>query len=139
VLVPELPRKTDPEPIGFGAPLLPLIASGGTVLVIFALLAVAAGGPNWVLAFAVVLMIVGFATCYGLIQRVGQRLDGAREDAVDAAAAASEPAARDLPLDNPSHPDVKRKEDIARAGHMRMRRGAGRTRDTARRGTSARL
>lgn len=94
-----------PEPMKTAPAIVPLIASGLTVLVIVALVAVASGGTTFVLEIALAVMVAGFAMCFWMIQHLSNRRDApdGGPDAVD------EPglSVHDLPRDNPARADIE--------------------------------
>lgn len=102
------PRGADPASAqSSSSAILPLIASGLTVLLIVFLLALAAQGATFALVLALVLMVTGFAACYWLIQAVSttsENPDAGRERGKQKLAERPpEPSIHDLPLDNPAH------------------------------------
>jgi hypothetical protein len=84
---------------------VPLIASGLTVLAIVVLVAVAAGGTSFVLEIALAVMVAGFAMCFWMIQHLDSRRDAERAGAD--AEETTKVSAHDLPLDNPARPDME--------------------------------
>lgn len=97
-----IPHRPDPPPTNATSAVLPLMASGGTVLLIVLLLALAAQGATFALGIALAVMVGGCAACYCMIQSVSSRQepDGTPADAV---AEHPELSAHDFPLGAPGH------------------------------------
>jgi hypothetical protein len=97
--------RSSPEPMKTTPAVVPLIASGLTVLVIVALVAVASGGTTFVLEIALAVMVAGFAMCFWMIQHLSTRRD-APDGGLDTADE-MEPSVHDLPRGNPTRPDIE--------------------------------
>ncbi len=93
------------EPMKTAPAVIPLIASGLTVLLIVALVAVASTGTKFLLEVALAVMVAGFATCFWTIQHLSTRRD-APEGGPDIPDEL-EPSVHDLPRDNPARPDIE--------------------------------
>jgi MFS superfamily sulfate permease-like transporter len=104
MIVPSHPRSS-PEPMKTVPTVVPLIASGCTVLIIVALVAVASGGTTFVLEIALAVMVAGFATCFWMISHLRTSRDvveGWSDNAEEL-----EPSVHDLPRGNPTRPDIE--------------------------------
>jgi hypothetical protein len=92
------------EPMDTVPAIVPLIASGLTVLIIIALVAVASGGTKFVLEIALAVMVAGFAACFWMIQHLSTRRDapdgGPDTDEL-------EMSVHDLPRDNPARAELE--------------------------------
>ena len=93
------------EPMKTVPAVVPLIASGTTVLIIVALVAVASAGTTFVLEIALAVMVAGFAMCFWMIQHLSNRRDApdGGPDATDE----PEPSVHDLPRDNPARAELE--------------------------------
>jgi len=93
------------EPMKTVPAVVPLIASGLTVLVIVALLAIASAGTKFLLEIALAVMVAGFAMCFWMIQHLSNRRDAPEggPDTMD------EPglSVHDLPRDNPARAEIE--------------------------------